>query len=49
MITHTGMFSASCMQNTKVTMKKRMTNAFRRPSGSRNAEITMSAWHAWWR
>ena len=37
MITHTGMFRASCMQNTKVTMKNRMTNAFVRPSGSRNA------------
>ena len=45
MMTHTGMFSASCMQKTNSTMKNRITYAFVRPSGSRNAETTMNAWH----
>ena len=45
MMTQTGMFRASCMQKTNSTMKKRITKAFVRPSGSRYAEITISAWH----
>ena len=43
MMTHTGMFNASCMQNTNSTMKNRITNALVMPSGSRKAETTISA------